>query len=135
MAPSTLNKFFDLGFYPERADRKLPLQLGGSPKTKPPWSNLSWQIGAWLLVALGIFARQGMQFPPIAWKITQLTWGAFLGSVIIGLAVFPWFMRRVNKKRPRPGLEHVALPFAFGFFLDLTTVATFSAFKLLPFSR
>jgi hypothetical protein len=43
--------------------------------------------------------------------------------LVVGLAVFPMMMRWINRRRRRAGLEHVAVPFAFGFFLDLALVA------------
>jgi hypothetical protein len=47
-------------------------------------------------------------------------------SAVLGLVLFPAAMRRLNRLRPRPGLEHVALPFGLGFFVDLAQVATVS---------
>lgn len=126
-------KFLNLGFYPRDIETELPLQLGKRPKTRSQWLKVRWQIAAWLLVAIGIFVRQGLQFPPITWDVTQLNVGTFLGSLIIALAVFPWFMRWINRKRPEPSLEHAAAPFAFGFFLDLSALAIVSAIKLVPF--
>ena len=48
-------------------------------------------------------------------------------SVVIALAVFPWLMRKLTKIRSKPGLEHIATAFAFGFFLDLAKVALIAA--------
>jgi hypothetical protein len=47
---------------------------------------------------------------------------SLLLSAALGLAIFPYTMRRLNQLRPQPGLEHVALPFGLGFFLDLAQV-------------
>ena len=44
-------------------------------------------------------------------------------SMVLALAVFPSAIRWLNRLKPDPGLEHVALPFALGFFLDLAKVA------------
>ena len=48
---------------------------------------------------------------------------ALLISIVIGLCVFPFAMRLVNKFNPQPGLETIAFPFAFGFFLDMARLA------------
>jgi hypothetical protein len=47
---------------------------------------------------------------------------SLLLSGVLALAVFPAAMRRLNRLQPQPGLEHVALPFSLGFFLDLAQV-------------
>jgi hypothetical protein len=118
--------FFDLGFRqpdeqaaqnrPRRADGKPPLILGRSKSTLP------WQLAAWLTLACGIFARQGLALPVLVWKLENVSPGAAIAAIVVGLAVFPMMMRWLNRYRQRAGLEHIASPFAFGFFLDLAIV-------------
>jgi hypothetical protein len=86
-------------------------------------STLQWQIAAWLAVAAGIFSRQGLKLPDMVWLLSNINIGTAIGSVVVGLAVFPMMMRWLNRRRRRAGLEHIAGPFAFGFFLDLAVLA------------
>ena len=106
---------------PQVQAAELPLMLGGGHTKKT--RRVTWEVVAWLLVASGIFLRQGLSLPQVAWNLDRLTPGSFLASVVISLAFFPSFMRWMNRKRPQPGVAHVATPFAFGFFLDLTALA------------
>jgi hypothetical protein len=105
---------------------------------------LPWQLVCWTLLTLGILSRH-LLVPSIgggqAAAETASAPGAaaaastpqrpagepfevrsLLLSAALGLAVFPYTMRRLNRLRPQPGLEHVALPFGLGFFLDLAQV-------------
>jgi hypothetical protein len=117
----------DLGFPTEIQVPKEGVWLGKEPElTVIKISKLAWEISAWVLVSLGIFIRQGIDIPALAWHIDHLSLGAFLASVAIALAVFPWFMRWFNKKRPKPGIEHIGTVFGFGFFLDLAKVSVFT---------
>ena len=45
---------------------------------------------------------------------------AVYAALIIGLAILPPIMRWLNRRRGRPGIEHLLLPFTLGFFLDFT---------------
>jgi hypothetical protein len=101
--------YFDLGF-------TLPLQLGAKQ-----WA---WEITAWVAVAAGMFLRQALNLPQLDWDTTKLDIGAFLAALVVGLAVFPPMMRWLNRRQRKVGLEHIALPFAFGFFLNLVSLAT-----------
>jgi hypothetical protein len=92
------------------AGRWIPRQIG-------------LELGAWLLLALGIFVRQNISVPELAWSPANLSWGGLALSLIVGAAVFPWAMRAVNRLRPAPGLEMLLIPFSFGFFLDLVALA------------
>jgi hypothetical protein len=117
---------------------------------------LPWQLACWVLVSAGILSRQTLwpagdkknepvesaelmrvsvpDTPPNntadSAGTQQDTDGAdkksLLLSFVFGLALFPASMRRLNKLRPSPGLEHVARPFGLGFFVDLAQVATVS---------
>jgi hypothetical protein len=126
MAGGGVRKFFSLGFSPE-AQPEARLMLGGGRTGRT--RQVAWEVAAWLLAACGIFLRQGLSLPHLGWSIDRLTLGSFLASIVISLAVFPSFMRWVNRKRSKPGLAHVATPFAFGFFLDLTAI---SLLKIAP---
>jgi len=129
---TTQGGFFDLGFYaPDDTGEAEPNSTGrgssatGGPpplmlgKTKSP---LRWEIAAWLEVAAGIFARQGLDLSALSWKTSNVNVGAAIASIVVALAVFPMAMRWLNRRRRRAGLEHVAGPFAFGFFLNLAVV-------------
>jgi hypothetical protein len=86
-------------------------------------STLVWEIAAWVAAAAGIFARQGLDLPVLVWNISNVSPGAAVASIVVALAVFPMMMRWLNRRRRRASLEHVAAPFAFGFFLDLAVIA------------
>lgn len=84
------------------------------------------EIVSWSMIASGIFARQNVDLKTFSWSLTNFNVGALSLSALIALVVFPWVMRRVTKFGPQPGLEAVALPFAFGFMLDLARFAVSS---------
>jgi uncharacterized membrane protein (DUF4010 family) len=115
--------FFNLGFFSEVKSEKVRLALGGKDRNKR--NRRAWSLFAWFLVACGIFLRNGLSITAVSWNLNNLTIGSFLASCVISLAVFPSFMRWMNKQHPKPGLEHIATPFAFGFFLDLAAVSMF----------
>ena len=121
-----IRKHFALGFLPDAA--RVPLALGKPSKSSA--ARIRWDLVTWGLLAVGIFIRQGMVLPALDWKIQRLTLGSFLASAAISLAILPMFMRWVNRKRAKPGLAHVATPFAFGFFLDLTRVSVLTLIHL-----
>jgi hypothetical protein len=92
---------------------------------------LPWQLVCWTLLTLGILSRHlllpSVAAAPTPTETERPTGEPFdvrslLLSAALGLAVFPYTMRRLNRLRPQPGLEHVALPFGLGFFLDLAQV-------------
>jgi hypothetical protein len=105
---------------------------------------LPWQLVCWTLLTLGILSRHLLvpgvsgagevraeatsapSAPPTAAPRsdsgTPFDVRSLLLSAALGLALFPYTMRRLNQLRPQPGLEHVALPFGLGFFLDLAQV-------------
>jgi hypothetical protein len=114
MAYSRFRDFFDLGFY--------PLELGSARR-------FVWEVCTWLLLACGIFLRQGLEVTSLTWHIDKLSLPRFFAAVAISFALVPSLTRWINRKRPDPGLEQVALPFTLGFFLDIAAVA---AVRLLP---
>ena len=127
MARTFVQDFFDLGFFPAAESSQLPLQLG-----KPRASHVRriiWEVAVWLLVACGIFFRQALSVVDAGWDVSRLSAGSFSASVVISLAVFPAVMRWINKRHQDPGIQHIAAPFAFGFFLDL---AALSLIRLVP---
>jgi|HubBroStandDraft_1064217.scaffolds.fasta_scaffold45545_1 hypothetical protein len=75
---------------------------------------------AYLLMSLGLFARQITAFPSVDMKWENLRYPVLLASFIIGLALFPPVMRWLNKRRPTPSAEHILMAFSTGFFVDLT---------------
>lgn len=121
MVKEILRVLFDLGFYPEPRGLDGPLYLGRGAKLSR--KQVMWDIVCWLLSALGIFARQGLNLVALDWDLSRLKPGVFVASAVVSLAIFPWAMRWINRRRPRPGLAQVAMPFAFGFFLDLASIS------------
>src|SRR4051794_18920375 len=124
------HSFFDLGFRasdevsidgPERAQVEPTQTKSSSPPLRlgRKKSSLKWELAAWVALAAGIFARQGLDLPVLMWRISNVRVGAAVASLVVALAVFPMMMRWLNRRRRRASLEHVAAPFAFGFFLDL----------------
>lgn len=119
-------RVLDLGFFSGPKEITEPLYLG--PPGKLSKKQIIWDIICWVLVGMGMFLRQGLDVENMEWKPERLTFGAFLASVVISFALFPWFMRWFNKRRPAPGVEHIATPFAFGFFLDLAAATIWKRF-------
>src|SRR5258708_1916560 len=105
-----MDGFFRLGFLPEAGTSEdQPLLLGARGHSK----RILLEIAGWLLVAAGIFLRQGLEIVNLSWKWEQISIGAFSASCVIALAVLPSFMRWFNRRRSKVGIEHLALPFAF----------------------
>ncbi len=88
---------------------------------------LYWELACWILVVLGIVVR-----PLVASQSVSLGLGALFTSAAIGVAVLPSLMRWLNRVSRRPGLQHVAVPFSLGFFIDLTQVLTSRYVVRLP---
>lgn len=120
----TIRNYFDLGLGGADSEagntrtQRPPLNLG---RKKP--QGIGWEITAWLAVAAGIFARQGLQITKLTWDLSNIRVGAGVASVVVALAVFPMMMRWFVKRTQRGTLELVAAPFAFGFFIDLAALA------------
>jgi hypothetical protein len=91
--------FLKLNFEPDR------VELGASK------SRIMWTVNVYILLVLGIFARQNICFDPVISACG-------LGAAITGFAVFPIAMRRFNKIFRKPSWEHALLPFSIGFFFD-----------------
>jgi hypothetical protein len=81
----------------------------------------AYAAGSYLLLSLGLFARQITAFPKVDINCANIRWPVLLASFIIGLALFPPIMRFFNKKNKKPGFEHVVLAFGIGFFVDLAS--------------
>lgn len=80
-----------------------------------------YAAAAYVLLSLGLFARQITAFPQVDINAANIRWPVVLASFIIGLALFPPIMRFFNKKDKKPGFEHVVLAFGIGFFVDLAS--------------
>jgi len=119
-----LGGIFDLGFYPDPKEERL--LLGKKSLTS---AQIAWDVTCWILLALGIFLRQGLQIQNLTWHVERLTTGSLAASFVISFAIFPILMRQVNRRRPRPGLLQVTIPFGFGFFLNLAGVSVYKWFK------
>jgi hypothetical protein len=125
MVKGIIRNLFDLGFYP---DPTRSVYLGGELS----WKHIAWDIVSWLSLSFGIFLRQGLVLAErLDWTLERLSWGVFLASVVVGLAVFRVFMKWFNRHRPKPGLVHIASPFAFGFFLNLAALSLFRIAKIV----
>jgi hypothetical protein len=116
-----LRYVFHLGYLPD--DGPYRPMLGGKLNARQ-WL---WDLYSWALVTAGIFVRQGLDIPTMSWKLEHFTCGTLVASAMVALATFHWFMKWLNKQRAKPGFEHLAVSFAFGFFLNL---AAWSAFKI-----
>ena len=88
---------------------------------------LYWQLACWMLVVAGIAVR-----PVVVASSGLPTPGQLLVSIAVGLAVLPGLMRWLNRVSSKPGLEHVAVPFSLGFFLDVSQVIATSFGVKLP---
>jgi hypothetical protein len=80
---------------------------------------LYWEIACWTLVVIGIIVRQ-----MAANGTSDMSMGEVAVSAVVGLAILPALMRWLNKISHRPGIQHVAVPFSLGFFVDLAQVLT-----------
>ncbi len=120
MANRPVPWLFDLGFYPNAEQTSVRTALG---EKKLGRKRILRGLLSWLVLGLGIFVRQGLEFPPIKWNIANFTLGTFLGALVIALAVFRPAMKWLNDRRPFPSFEHIATPFGIGFFLDLAALA------------
>jgi hypothetical protein len=77
-------------------------------------------IIAYVLFVLGLFGRQITAFPQVRMAWENINWSVAIASLVIGSAVFPLVMNRLNKARPRPSFEHALVAFSMGFFVDLS---------------
>jgi len=77
-------------------------------------------IAAYVFFSLGLFGRQITAFPKVIIAFENISWSVAIASFVIGSAVFPLVMNRLNKARPRPSFEHVLTAFSMGFFVDLS---------------
>ena len=110
--------FSNLEFLPDE------IELGVSKRRR--W----WTIAGYFIFCLGIFARQLIPYPRVIVDYTNLRWPVLFASFIIGLALFPPLMRRLNKRRRNPGGEHLVTAFSVGFFVDLATAGAAALAKV-----
>ncbi len=93
-------------------------------RKKAVWLRaLPLELLSWTAMTAGIVARQGIDVEDLSWAPGSLSLAHFCVSFVIALAVLPWASRGVAKLHPHAGLEVIAFPFSFGFFLDLTALA------------
>jgi hypothetical protein len=90
-----------------------------------------WQVSCWLLVAAGILVRQ-LFLPSNQLDLSGFTLSLALSSGFVSLAVLPFLMCWLNKVKPGPNIEQVAVPFALGFFLDYGQVLVSTYALKLP---
>src|SRR5262245_49686732 len=102
-----VQQWMDLGFYSYEAPNtgtqgggynlqglQLPPNQGRRFKgQKDYW----WEIGSWLIIAVGVFAGQAISFEKgITFDLDKITWLAVGAAFAFALALFPVFMRKVN---------------------------------------
>lgn len=104
---------FSLGFYPAKDD------LGPSMVLK----RVAWEVAAWVLATMGLFSRQAITVVQGSqgWCNECFTWPRLALCAVVSLALFPYLMRSLNRRMPKPGLMQVAVPFSYGFFVDLAS--------------
>lgn len=105
--------FLDLGFYPGQ------IEFGASL----PRKRLIWSIIAYLLLFMGLLSQQCIDISkvPIAVSVSNLRWTVLVASVVVAIALFPFFTHWFNKKRQKPSWEHVLWAFTIGFFVNLSS--------------
>jgi hypothetical protein len=90
-------------------------------------NRLYWHLACWVLVVVGIVVRQ-----MVANSSSTMALGVLLVSAVVGVAILPGLMRWLNKISKEPGLQHVAVPFSLGFFVDLAQVLASHYIVRLP---
>lgn len=80
-------------------------------------NRLYWDLACWALVVIGIVVRQLVASSSPAFSV-----GGLMVAAAVAVAVLPGLMRWLNRISTDPGLEHVAVPFSLGFFLDMVQV-------------
>ena len=109
---SSLTGYFkEMGFY------RNEISLGPSIRQK----RMRWVGIVYLLLSLGIFGRQITNFPQVSMKFFNLNGSVFFASLIIGFAILPYVMRKITKRKPKPGIEHTISAFGIGFFIDFAS--------------
>jgi len=105
--------FLNLGFYPGQ------LELGSRGLQR---RRIWWDVSAYALLVLGLIGKQCIDLTrvPLQFAVANLKSGAFVASLIVGVALFPPFMHWFNKRRVKPSWEHVLWAFSFGFFVNLS---------------
>jgi hypothetical protein len=78
-------------------------------------------VFSYLLLSLGLFSRQITGYPSVEMRPEKVKWSILIASFLIGLALFPPIMRRLNLKRRKPSWEHALVAFSIGFFIDLSS--------------
>lgn len=79
-----------------------------------------WVVIVYLLLSFGIFCRQITNFPEVDLKLDNLRFSVLIASFIIGFAILPAIIKRLNKRsKGKPKLEHTLSAFGFGFFVNL----------------
>jgi hypothetical protein len=76
---------------------------------------------SYVLLSLGLFTRQITNFPEVEMRSEKIHWSVLIASFLIGLALFPPIMRRLNRSRRKPSWEHALTAFSIGFFVDLSS--------------
>jgi hypothetical protein len=108
-----LRYFTDLGFLWTKTNY-------GSGRGSVQSKRTELTIAAYIFFSLGLFGRQITAFPKVRIAFENINWSVAIASFVIGLAVFPLVMNRLNKARPRPSFEHMLIAFSMGFFVDLS---------------
>lgn len=114
MLNQVVKHFFDLGFYPA-ADDDFHL---GPPNLKLFILRTLWELLVYLLLSIGILCREMLRFEPLRLDISLLSWPTTAAAFVVGSIPFPTIMRRLTKRKPKGGVSHVLVPFAYGLSFD-----------------
>ena len=90
-----------------------------------------WQVACWILLAVGILARQ-LFSQNHRLDLSGFSVSLALSSAVVSFAVLPLLMRWLNRASPGPNLLQLALPFSLGFFLDYAQVLASTYIVHLP---
>lgn len=101
------NYLFNLEFYPNE------IRLGNKTQLK----REVWVIISYALLSFGVLFGSAINFPSsISLNIEMINVQTIISSFIVGLALFPICMRKINHLLPTPNIIHVLTSFSFGFF-------------------
>src|SRR5579883_1157035 len=114
-------------FPDDDAVTEKPLLLGKREKKPISHAKLIWDWIYLVLMALGIFVRQGIDVAHLSLNSHGYTWVSFAISLVIAVAVYPCItiyhgaMKWALKRSAPGGPLAIAVPFSLGFFLNLLT--------------
>jgi hypothetical protein len=105
-----VNYFFELGFYPDQND---DFHLGKND-TNEFFLKTLWEALVYVLLTLGIFCQEILKFNPLRADLSNISWLNLLAAFIVAAIPFPAIIRKLSKTKPKGGVMHIAIPFAYG---------------------